>query len=94
MPMPQQLKGGDMVAPARLPDDRILIDLTEAARRLSVSPKHLWTLAKQGQVPSVKLGARRLFVVAVLEQAFSDQLMASTIMPSSEGTRASYSDSE
>lgn len=38
------------------PPDELLIPPQEAARRLSVSPRKLWSLTQSGAVPSVRIG--------------------------------------
>jgi len=48
------------------PGSRMLVDIEEAARRLSRSPRSAWQLAKDGVLPSVRVGRRRLFSVAAL----------------------------
>lgn len=47
---------------------RILVGPDEAARRLSISRAYLYTLVREGRVPSRKVGKRRLFSVSELEQ--------------------------
>lgn len=44
----------------------LLIDRLEAARLLGVSPGTIDNLRNRGELPSLKLGARRLFDVADL----------------------------
>lgn len=36
----------------------LLIDVREAARRLSVSERLLWTMTQAGEIPSVRVGKR------------------------------------
>lgn len=50
---------------------RLLVDRREAARLLSVSPGTIDNLRNAGELPSVKLGARRLFDTRDLEQLVS-----------------------
>lgn len=45
---------------------KLLVDLREAAKLLSVSPRHLHGLARTGEVPSIVVGRRRLFSPAAL----------------------------
>lgn len=44
----------------------LLVDRREAGRRLGVSPGTVDNLRLRGELPSLKLGARRLFAVADL----------------------------
>lgn len=46
----------------------LLLDRREAARLLGVSPGTIDNLRLRGELPSLKLGTRRLFVVADLEK--------------------------
>lgn len=46
----------------------LLIDRLEAARLLGVSPGTIDNLRNRGELPSLKLGARRLFDVADLHR--------------------------
>jgi excisionase family DNA binding protein len=39
-----------------MPETKLLLRPTEAARQLSISPRTLWTLTNKGVVPSVRLG--------------------------------------
>ena len=50
------------------PPAPLLIDRLEAARLLGVSPGTIDNLRKRGELPSLKLGARRLFDVADLQR--------------------------
>ena len=55
--------------------DQLLVDLNEAAARLSVSRRTIQGLIYQGELPSCTVGRRRLISVASLE-AFVDRLRA------------------
>lgn len=46
----------------------LLVDRLEAARMLGVSPGTVDNLRIQGSLPSIKLGARRLYEVAELHR--------------------------
>lgn len=46
---------------------RLLLDVRRAAALLSVSPAMMWKLVRTGRITSVKLGKRRLFPVADLQ---------------------------
>lgn len=45
-----------------------LVDATEAARLLAISPRTLWTLTKAGKIRSRKVGRRVLYSRAALEE--------------------------
>lgn len=45
---------------------RLLVDRREAAEALGVSPGTIDNLRREGELPSVKIGARRLFDMADL----------------------------
>lgn len=47
-------------------DDIMAVDIREAARRLSLSPRTVATLVAQGQLASQKVGRRRIIPVAAL----------------------------
>jgi len=63
-----------MQSDARATADRLLIDRIEAARLLSVSPSTVDNMRRRGDLPSVKIGARRLFRIADLERWVADRL--------------------
>ena len=46
----------------------LLVDRLEAAQALSISPGTIDNLRRSGQLPSVKIGTRRLFDVADLRR--------------------------
>ncbi len=50
-----------------------LVDRREAARVLSVSPGTIDNLRTRGELPSVKIGARRLYDVADLIRLIADR---------------------
>jgi excisionase family DNA binding protein len=45
----------------------LAVDIREAARRLSLSPRTVATLVARGELPSQKVGRRRIISVAALE---------------------------
>ena len=47
----------------------LLVTPREAARMLSVSPRHLWSLTQAGVVPCVKLGRSVRYDIASLQRA-------------------------
>jgi excisionase family DNA binding protein len=54
----------------------LAVDITDAARMLSLSERTVARLAKNGVIPSAKLGRRRVFVVESLKSALADRLAA------------------
>ena len=48
--------------------DRQTVNISEAARILGVSARHLYTLANTGELPVLKLGTRVVISKAVLEE--------------------------
>ena len=54
--------------PAPTPPAPLLVDRREAARLLGVSPGTIDNLRNAGELPSVKLGTRRLFDVTDLHR--------------------------
>lgn len=48
------------------PDNAMLVDTAEAARRLGLSPSMVRKLTRQGQLPSVLIGRARRYRVADL----------------------------
>jgi len=62
-------------------EEKLLISVAEAARRLSVSESYMWELVAKGAVPSGKIGGRRLVPVKALEdwveQKFAAEATAS-----------------
>ncbi|MEP0846206.1 MAG: helix-turn-helix domain-containing protein [Phycisphaerae bacterium] len=52
---------------------RLALSAREAAAALGISARTLWTLANRGAIPSVKLGARRLYPVEALREWLAEQ---------------------
>jgi excisionase family DNA binding protein len=50
-----------------MPEELIAVDIREAARRLSLSPRTVATLLATQELPSRKVGRRRIIPVAALE---------------------------
>jgi excisionase family DNA binding protein len=48
-------------------DERVAVDVVEAAKRLSLSPRTVATLIARGELQSRKVGRRRIIPVAALE---------------------------
>ncbi|MCA3006078.1 MAG: helix-turn-helix domain-containing protein [Planctomycetaceae bacterium] len=57
-------------APSQPPaaDRTLLVDRRKAARVLAVSPGTIDNLRLRGELPSIKIGSRRLYAIADLEQ--------------------------
>ena len=53
---------------------RLLVDRIETARLLGVSPSTVDNLRRAGDLPSVKIGSRRLFRVADLGRLIAARL--------------------
>jgi excisionase family DNA binding protein len=56
-----------MVTTEKTVPPAMLIDTREAARLLSISPRTLWQLTKQKQVPAVRIGRSVRYRVVDLE---------------------------
>lgn len=54
-------------------DDRLLLPAEDAAKVLSISERHLWTLTRTKRVPCVRLGRRVLYPRAKLEEWVKEQ---------------------
>jgi len=61
-------QGGDESLANPSPPEPLLINEREAARLLSVSPRHLESLRRAGDVPHRRLGQRVLYSPAELRQ--------------------------
>jgi len=48
--------------------DLVAVSVTEAARRLSVSPRTIATLVARKELPSRRIGRRRVIPVSALEE--------------------------
>ena len=57
-----------MASDTILPAAPLLVDRREAGRLLGVSPGTIDNLRKRGELPSLRLGTRRLFDVADLRR--------------------------
>jgi len=53
---------------ARSDDDRVAYSAAEVARRLGVTRQHIHNCIVRGEIPSMKLGRRRLIPRAFLDQ--------------------------
>ena len=65
-------------------DNRLLIGLREAAYRLGVSPRTVWSLTKHGKIPAIRLGRRVLYRPSDLE-AFLEKLASQSAEAKAEG---------
>lgn len=54
--------------------DALLWSATKAAAALGISTRALWTLSNCGEIPSVKLGSRRLYPVSQLREMIAERL--------------------
>jgi len=50
----------------------------EAAKYLNISPRHLWTLTKRGEIPRIKMGRIVRYDVNALAQYVSQRQVRST----------------
>ena len=53
--------------------ERILVGVEEAAKMLSISPRMVHLLVHKGELPSVKIGNRRLFRPESLKEWVSER---------------------
>ena len=60
------------------PVERLSYSVPEAARVLGVGTALLWRLVKRGEIPSVKLGSRRIIPVDQLRTWLSERSQTST----------------
>ena len=61
-------KNGDPWGGEPNPTDRLLVDSREAARLLSISERHLWSLTQVGEIPYVRLGKSKRYDVEALRE--------------------------
>jgi excisionase family DNA binding protein len=45
----------------------LLLSADRTARMLGISPRTVWTLCAAGEIPSVRLGKRRLFRISTID---------------------------
>lgn len=57
----------------------ILVNAREAAKRLGISPRFVWTLTNRGEFHRVRVGGRVLFHVSELEQ-FAERMLANGVV--------------
>jgi excisionase family DNA binding protein len=62
-------------------DDRLLLPVRDAARRLGLGRDLVGRLVRTGDLPSVKVGARRLVPTSALQQWIEFQLSNSHVEP-------------
>lgn len=58
--------------------DPLLVDARTAATMLGISERSLWTIAYRGGIPSVKIGARRLYSVESLRRWITEREASTT----------------
>lgn len=51
-----------------MPEDAVAVDIVEAAKRLSLSPRTVATLIARRELESRKIGRRRIIPVVALEK--------------------------
>jgi excisionase family DNA binding protein len=68
--------------PSAPDDDKLLVSVDEAARRLSIGRSHLYEYLLRGSLRSVRIGRSRRIASRDL-QAFVDQLFQDTALTSS-----------
>jgi len=59
------------VMTSKNPQALVAVSMSEAARRLSVSPRTVATLVARNELPSLRVGRRRLILVCALEEFLS-----------------------
>lgn len=59
--------------PQRNEFEPLLVDTPVMAKKLGISPKHLWNMTKAGVVPVVRLGRRVKYHVATVERFFVER---------------------
>ena len=47
-----------------LQPERLLVDEREAARMLAISPRAMWSLGASGEIPPVRVGRAKRYLVA------------------------------
>ena len=52
--------------------ERGALSIDEAARYMGISPAKLWELVGSGEIPSVKIGRRRLILTDRLRQVLAE----------------------
>jgi excisionase family DNA binding protein len=62
--------------------DKLLLNIRETARALGLSERHTWTLVRNGRIPSVWLGRRRMVPRKLLENYLHELAMIGRPMPS------------
>lgn len=65
-----RFRGSDGHAPVRQP---LLMTPREAANALRISPRKLWQITDEGQLPCVRIGRCRRYCIADLEAWIADQ---------------------
>lgn len=72
--------------------DRLLVNIPEGARRLSISPRSFWQMLKDGRIPTVRVGRRTLVdprdLTAFIDSAKGVPDKATSATPASASRRA------
>ncbi|HUX02554.1 MAG: helix-turn-helix domain-containing protein [Phycisphaerae bacterium] len=71
--MPTNAPDRPIDAPDRIPTGRLCYSVAEAADQIRVSPRQVYTLARDAGLPTVKIGGRRLVRRADLERWIAAQ---------------------
>jgi len=51
----------------------LALDERDAAKALGVSPRTMWQLARDGHIPFVRIGARKLYRLSTLEAYLAEK---------------------
>lgn len=51
-----------------MPDDRLVISITETAKRLQIGRSLAYRLVQSGEIPSIAIGGRRLVPIEALAE--------------------------
>lgn len=63
-----------MTEPVQAGDTQaLLIDERTVARLLGVSPRSIWTMAATGELPSVRIGRRKLYAVETVRRFIAER---------------------
>jgi predicted DNA-binding transcriptional regulator AlpA len=60
----------------------LLVDEPTAAKMLGVSPRSVWTMAACGELPSVRIGRRKLYAVETLRRWIAERETAGPVVRS------------
>ena len=63
---------------------RLLVGVEDAATILGIGQRTVWKLAKEGELPTVRIGNRTLWPVRELEKWVEDQLSVECLTPGTD----------